>query len=121
MKFNLETGRAAGACSPGFAQAQSVLQPGRDYTAIELLEAGLTVDNLIWLIGTLSPTNPDCLAVLQRWARNCGASSDLTSQECADFVAASVRDKARELKSCRQARAWTYEQFERAIHDTCTV
>lgn len=120
LKFKLEM--AEGACRPGLARAESLFDPKKQYTLIEMIEMGLGMDNVMWMIIQRAKLDSSTMPLIQAWAKACCAEQKVrkvcfdTAPDCIEAISASVRQWAKGRPTSKGGREWAVQKLVDLIY-----
>lgn len=113
ITFELEEATAGMPCTPGLEEARALFVPGRRYTLREVMDAGLSRVNVLWLLTAVAERDRDAFARLRQWVLDLGGEPGATVRACFDAANASRVERVRALmregmpRDEAKAKLWT--------------
>ncbi len=115
MKLPVFTiGMLGGACRPGADEAASLFERGKEYTLAEVIEAGASLKNVLWLLKKRAGEDEVTWAFLRAWAASCGcqkAAKLKTPDECLMAVKDGIRERKRAEGIRKGSWSWAYDRL----------
>jgi hypothetical protein len=122
MTITFKLDMAEKACSPGLDQACSLFEPGQEYTLIEMVQAGLDIRHVAWMISARVAQDGSTMGLMRTWARACCKQQKVrrasfgTVQECGEAIQSAMRQWAKGKPTSKGAREWAYSKLVDLIY-----
>lgn len=107
-------GMLGGACEPGAVEAARLFDRGNEYTIAEVIEAGATIENVIWLLAKRADEDPAALEFMRAWVTRCAREHDakckrpMSARQCAGALREAMRTRRRAVGNSRGLKEWTH-------------
>lgn len=97
--FRIADAAGGGPCSPGFTQALGLFDQAREYTLLEMIDAGLEIENVEWIVWQKVRTDTATLGAVRLWAAALGCEdvASMAADACSTAIRGALRDHARDL------------------------
>lgn len=117
MKPKFTVGMLGGACKQGALEAARLFKRNKQYTPADIIEAGASPANIVWLLLRRSQEDQDALDLMKAWARQACTSAGIkprklkTGDDCFAAVKDAMRARNRANGGSRGGKQWAFDQL----------